>query len=110
MLADYPIEQCCSHRGERLQLEFARKAVQLLPTGSSVSYAPDARGLVIAAETELELERPVRRLADVYGDMVRIGPPTVRYRHGERVEQPIMGLRVLCPPGCYEGIREDLRL
>lgn len=110
MLADYPIEQCCSHRAERLQLDFARKAVQLLPKDSSVSYAPDARGLVIAAETEIELERPLRRLADVYGDMVRIGPPTVRYRHGERTEQPIMGLRVLCPPGAYEGVREDLRL
>jgi predicted membrane GTPase involved in stress response len=111
VLADFPIELCCAHRSEQLQLEFARKAIEILPKDSSTTFAPEPRGLVIAAETEMALERPVRRLADVYGDMVRIGPPTVRYRHeGERIEQPIMGLRVLCPPECYEPIREDLRL
>lgn len=110
MLADFPIETCCSHRGERFQLDFARKALQLLPNSSSASYQPDARGLVIAGETEMALERPVRRLTDIYGDMLRVGPLSVRYRQGERIEQPIMGLRVLCPPGCYEGVREDLRL
>jgi hypothetical protein len=94
----------------RLQLDFARKAAQLLPKASGISYEPAARGLVIAAETEMALERPLRRLAEVYGEMVRIGAPAVRYRHGERIEQPIMGLRVLCPPGCYEDVREDLRL
>ncbi|WP_116811062.1 hypothetical protein [Steroidobacter cummioxidans] len=82
----------------------------LLPKDSSASYSANGRGLVIAAETEMALERPVRRLTDVYGDMLRIGPPTIRYRQGERLEQPIMGLRVLCSPGCYEEIREDLRL
>jgi predicted membrane GTPase involved in stress response len=111
VLTDFAIEQCCSHRGERLQIDFAHQAIQLLPADTSTSFAPDARGLVIAAETEMALERPVRRLADVYGDMVRIGAPTVRYRHqGERIEQPIMGLRILCPADCYERVREDLRL
>lgn len=110
MLADFPIELCCAHRGERQQVDFARKAMELLPKDASTAFAPEARGLVIVAETEMALERPVRRLSDVYGDMVRIGPPTVRYRQGERIEQPIMGLRILCPPECYEPIREDLRL
>lgn len=110
MLPDYPIEQCCSHRGERSQLDFARKAIQLLPQESGTAFAADVRGLVIAAETEMALERPVRRLSDVYGDMVRIDPPRVRYRYGQHVEQPIMGLRILCPPECYEAIREDFRL
>lgn len=82
----------------------------LLPNDSSAVFEADERGLVIAAETEMALERPVRRLADVYGDMVRIGPPKVRYRYGDRIEQPIMGLRVLCAPEFYEGVREDLRL
>jgi hypothetical protein len=109
VVSDYPVEQCCSHRGERFQLEFAHKAMELLPKDPSTSYAPNARGLIIAGETEMALERPVRRLADVYGDMVLIGPPTVRYRRGARLEQPIMGLRVLCTPACYDAIREDLR-
>jgi hypothetical protein len=83
--------------------------MQLLPKDASTAFEPVAGGLVIAAETEMALERPVRRLADVYGDMVHIGPPTVRYRRGERIEQPIMGLRVLCVPECYDAVKEDLR-
>ncbi|WP_157994583.1 hypothetical protein [Peristeroidobacter agariperforans] len=109
MLPDHPIETCCSHRGERLQFEFAQRAIQLLPNDSAASYVPDARGLLIAGETEMALERPVQRLMDLYGEMVRIGPPTVRYRHADGLEQPIMGLRVLCPPTSFERIREDLR-
>lgn len=110
MIQDYPIQICCSHRTERSQIEFARMAIQVLPTSTSTAFALDEHGLIIVAETELALERPVRRLVDVYGDMVRIGAPTVRYRHGEEhIEQPIMGLRVLCPPVAYEAIREDLR-
>lgn len=83
--------------------------MELLPNDSGASYAPHARGLVIAGETEMALERPVRRLMDLYGEMVRVGPLTVRYRRADRIEQPIMGLRVLCPPTCFERIREDLR-
>jgi predicted membrane GTPase involved in stress response len=110
VLADYAIERCCSHRGHRLQLDFARHAMQLLPRQSSTAFEMETRGLVIMADTELALERPVRRLTDAYGDMVRIDPPAVRYRHGQRIEQPIMGLRVRCAPEFYEPVREDLRL
>lgn len=107
---DYPIERCCTHRSERLQLAFAHKALELLPEDESTALEPSADGLLIAAESEIALERPVRRLKEAYGDMVRIGPPRIRYRHGERVEQPFMGLRVLCSPEHYEAVREDLRL
>jgi predicted membrane GTPase involved in stress response len=113
VIQDYPIQVCCSHRTERCQFDFARKAMQMLPNDGSTAFGPDVHGLIIVGETELALERPLRRLVDVYGDMVRIGAPTVRYRQGEDgeyMEQPIMGLRVLCPPRAYEAIREDLRL
>jgi hypothetical protein len=108
--ADYPVERRCTHRTERFQLAFARKAVELLPQDDSTAFEPGATGLLIAAESEIALERPIRRLKEAYGDMVHIGPPKVRYRHGDRVEQPFMGLRVLCSPEYYEAVREDLRL
>ena len=53
MLADYPIETCCSRRGERQQLEFARRAMLLLPADAGATYVPEERGLVIAGETEI---------------------------------------------------------
>jgi translation elongation factor EF-G len=69
----------------------------MLPHEDSTAFEPGPSGLLIAAESEIALERPVRRLKEAYGDMVRI-------------EQPIMGLRVLCSPEHYEAVREDLRL
>lgn len=110
MAADFPVERCCTHRSERFQLAFARKAVELLPHDGSTAFEPGPSGLLIAAECEIALERPVRRLKEAYGDMVRIGPPRVRYRHADRVEQPIMGLRVLCSPDHYDAVRQDLRM
>lgn len=108
--AGYAIERCCTHRREKIQTEFARKAMQVLPQDDATAFEPGPRGLVIAAETELALERPVRRLREVFGDLVRIGPPRVRYRQGDRIEQPVIGLRVLCSAEHYDSIRSDLRL
>lgn len=114
MHEDYPIERKCSHLADRFQLGFARKAMELLPQGVETAFAPGPQGLVIMAETEMALERPVKVLSEIYGDQVRIGPPTIRYRRssqpGANTEEPHMGLRVLCAPACYEAVRHDLRL
>lgn len=110
MPAHYPIERCCTHRSERFQLAFARQAIEVLPHDDDTAFQPGPGGLLIVAESEIALARPIRRLEEVYGDMVRIGPLKIRYRHGDRVEQPFMGVRVLCSPDHYEVVREDLRL
>ena len=110
MHENYPLERHCSRRGEPFQFGFARKAMQVLPQDEETAFEPGPRGLLILAETEMALERAAKRLAEVYGDSVRIGPPTVRYRHGARTEEPHMGLRVLCAPEHYEAVRQDLRM
>lgn len=111
MPARFPIERSCTHQAERFQFAFAKRALELLPRDEATAFRSGPGGLTIVAETEMALERPVRRLEEVYGDAVRIGPPKVRYRSHEsdRIEQPIMGLRVLCAPVDFEVIREDLR-
>lgn len=113
MHKDYPIERRCSHLADRFQLGFARKAMELLPQAEETAFAPGPQGLVILAETEMALERPVKILSEVFGDQVRIGPPTIRYRRSADAaagtEEPHMGLRVLCSPSCYEAVRQDLR-
>lgn len=110
MQAGYAIERHCSHRAEPFQFGFARQAMLTLPDDEEFAFQAGPRGLLILAETEMALERPVKRLTDMYGDMVRIGPPKVRYRRGARTEEPHMGLRVLCAPEHYEIVREDLRV
>lgn len=110
MTADFPVERYCTHRAETFQLAFAERALELLPRDERTAFRPGRAGLTIAAETEIAMARPLRRLEELYGDEVRISPPKVRYRHGDRIEQPFMGLRVLCAPVSFEPIREDLRM
>ena len=108
---EFAIECRCSHRAQRFQLAFARQALEFLPRDEATHFEPTGEGLKVLAETELALERPIKRLREVYGDDVRIDPPTVRYQHGRReVQEPHMGLRVRCPPECFEALRRDLHL
>ena len=108
MLNHFPIELCCTHQSERFQFGFAKRALEVLSHDDGTAYQPGPGGLTIVAETEMALERPVRKLAEVFGDEVRIGAPKVRYRNGYGLEQPVMGLRALCSPDHYDAILEDL--
>lgn len=110
MHREFAIECKCSHRRERFQLAFARKALEVLPRNEATRFEPGADGLTVLAETELALERPISRLREVYGEELRIEPPTVRYQPGEQVQEPHMGLRVHSSPECFEALRRDLDL
>lgn len=108
MRPELPIECTCSHRHERFQLAFARKAIEFLPRDEEIAFEPSAKGLTLLAGTEMALERPLRRLREVYGDEIRIDPPAVRYHQGPQLEEPHMGLRVLCAPEHFDAVRRDL--
>lgn len=108
MLQEYAIERTCSHRTERFQLAFARTAMQLLGRHEDIAFEATRAGLTILAETELSLERPLAKLHDLYADALCVGPPLVRYRRGAVVEEPYMGLRVLCPPAQLDAVKRDL--
>lgn len=108
MHREFAIECKCSHRRERFQLAFARAAIEIVPRDESTAYEPSGNGLTLLAETELSLERPLARLREFYGDELRVESPLVRYKKGDRLEEPYMGLRVLCGPPSFESIRHDL--
>lgn len=108
MLRDYAIERTCSHRDEKFQLAFARKAMQMVQRQEDFAFEATRNGLTILAETEMALERPLSKLHDIYADALRVGPPVIRYRRGEIVEEPYMGLRVLCVPARFGAIKRDL--
>ena len=109
MHAEFPIECRCSHRGERFQLAFARKAIRMLPEREETAFQPTADGLTLLAETEMALERPISILREVYGEELRIEPVAVRYKRGERVQEPHMGVRLLCAPNQFEPLQLDLQ-
>jgi hypothetical protein len=108
MYSRFPIQCECSYSRDRFNLGFARKAMEVLQPGKELELEPSTRGLKLLAETEMALERPIAVLKDVYGDAVRIGPPTVRYHEGQQVEEPYMGLRIRCQPQHFERLRGNL--
>lgn len=110
MSQEYAIECTCSHRRERSQLAFARRAIEVLPEDEWAKFEPSQEGLKVLAETELALERPLARLRETYGEAVCIGPLKVRCTNGNPPEEPHMGLRLVCPPDCYDALLRDLQL
>jgi hypothetical protein len=108
MYSRFPIQCECSYSRDRFNLAFARKAMEVLRPGKELVLEPSMRGLKLLAETEMALERPIALLRDVYGNDVRVGPPTVRYHQGSQVEEPYMGFRIRCQPQHFERLRGDL--
>ena len=107
MYSRFPIQCECSYSRDRFNLAFARKAMEFLRPGKELVLEPSPRGLTLLAETEMALERPIAVLKDVYGDEVRVGPPTVRYHEGAQVEEPYMGLRIRCQSPHFERLKGD---
>jgi hypothetical protein len=110
MRPEFPIECRCSHSGEASQLPFAQKAMQMLPHGPGIEFEPTAQGLRVIAETEMDLERPIEILRDVFGAKLHVDPPAVRYRADKPLEEPYMGLRVMAGPLHFDALKNDLLL
>jgi hypothetical protein len=108
MHPEFPLERTCFHRYEPFQLTFARHALQLLPEDDRAFFEASHRGLVLRAETEAALERPIEILKDYFGNQISIGRPTVRHHQGTTLEEPHMVVRVRCKPEHFEAIRADL--
>lgn len=105
----YTIERICSHRSQRVQLVFALRAIELLPAGLDFSMAASQEGLIVRGETESSLDRPVELLKAIYSEQLRIGGLAIRYRRrGDVIEEPYMGVRVLCAAEYYDAVRDDI--
>ena len=84
--------------------------MKLIPRYEDAAYEPSGAGLLLLAETELALEKPMTRLRQAYGDDVQFDPPVVRYERGSVLMEPHMGLRVICNPQHFAPVRRDLAL
>jgi hypothetical protein len=107
-MKDYPLECICWHRTEQSQLGFARKAIRILPLRPDRSLEVSNRGLVVSGETEAMVTSAIDVLKTVYREELCVGALTVRYRHGTVLEEPHMGVRVLCSASHFNAVREDL--
>jgi hypothetical protein len=105
---EYPLTRTCLHRYEPFQLNFARRAVQILPQHGDGSAEATHKGLVLRAETETDFQSSIGILKDYYGDQIQIGSPTVQYHRSSQLEEPHMGVRVLCPQPHFAAVKADL--
>jgi hypothetical protein len=90
------------------QLSFARAGLELLSDYEDAAFEATRNGIVMLGETELSLDPPIETLRKAYGDQLRVSAPLVRYRTTQGVEQPIMGLRVVCDPRHLDIVQRDL--
>ncbi len=106
--SQYPLACVCSHRIERFQLRFAHQALKFFGQQPERSITVGHQGLEISAETEASLLEVIDVLKSVYGDDLVVGELTIQYRRGAVVEEPHMGVRVLCPAAQFEVVKNDL--
>lgn len=104
----YPLTCVCSHRVEKFQLKFAHQALKFFRQQPERSITVNHQGLLIGAETETALCDVIEVLKSVYGDDLVVGAFTIQYRQGGVVEEPHMGVRVLCPAAHFELVKDDL--
>ena len=108
MYFQYPIESLARRRATADQLAFAREARHVLADSDDVMLEPLDRGLAIFAAHEEALEQARRILRDVYGNLVQVRKPTVRYMPGEPAHQPIMHVRISARSEHALGILAEL--
>jgi hypothetical protein len=102
-----PLECHCAAPREHLQRPFAEQALDVLPHRKDLAYEAHGDGLVIYAETEFALDRPLRVLHEIYGASLRIEPAAIRYRVNDVIEEPHMAVRVLCAARHFASLKQD---
>lgn len=104
----FPLQCTCSHRRWRSAAHFARVATRLVRPDGAAALVAGPAGVVVLAETEAALDRPVHTLRAHFGAGLRIGPVRVRYREESCLQEPHMVVRVLCGREHFEPVRADL--
>ena len=106
--SDYPIEQLASSKSTRFQRGFARMAMHLIPDARDATLESSDAGLKILAASEHALAMPAAVLRRIYADDLHLHEPTVRFRYGETLEEPIMWVRAVVPAPKAELVVHDL--
>lgn len=86
------------------------RAASLLEDCPRIASVLDRRGLLLSAEREEDLERPVAVLRAAFGDALRSSATGARLREGPRgPESPVLRVEVRCPRAHVETVRRDLQ-
>jgi hypothetical protein len=107
--SEFPVERLAQMASNPFQIGFARQVMRMLAPSDLIAYEATRNGLLMRAQNEDALARPVALLRDLYHDDLVLLPPRVRYMSlGNRPYEPIMLLRVRTAPRYRDAVREDL--
>ncbi|MBV6476422.1 MAG: hypothetical protein KJZ92_06325 [Rhodocyclaceae bacterium] len=107
--SEFPLERLAQLASNPFQIGFARQVMRMLDPSDLIAYEAAQDGLLMRAQNEEALARPVALLRDLYGDDLVLLPPQVRYMSlGNRPYEPIMLLRVRIAPRHREAVLGEL--
>ncbi len=106
---EFPVERLAQLATSPFQIGFARQVMRVLERSDHIVFEPTHDGLLMRAQNEDALAKPVELLHDLYGEDLVLLPPQVRYMSlGNRPYEPIMLLRVRIAPRHRAAVRDDL--
>ena len=102
---DFPLSQLITNESAPSQRWFAQEATPCVP--SNVYAEATDGGLVIQANTELELELACGAVLQSFPG-ARVHKPQVRYLEGSPLQEPYYRIMVLTPEDCLGDVMADL--
>lgn len=90
--------------------KLAAGAAAVLKDEDRVEVEPSAAGLVLHAVWDRDLDHVVDKLNNALDLRIEHGRPTVLYRKGTRILEPIMQVRISVPEYCVGDVIGDLNL
>ena len=107
--SEFPVERLVQLASSPFQIGFARQVMRVLAPTDLIAFEATHDGLLMRAQNEDALAKPVALLRDIYHDDLVLLPPQVRYMSlGNRPYEPIMLLRVRTAPRHWDAVRADL--
>ncbi len=107
--SEFPVERLAQLASNPFQIGFARQVMRVLESSDLIAFEATHGGLLMRAQNEEALAKPVALLRDIYHDDLVLLPPQVRYMSlGNRPYEPIMLLRVRTAPRHRDDVGADL--
>lgn len=107
--SEFPVEQLARLASSPFQIGFARQAMRMLAPSDTIAFEATQEGLLMCAQNEDALAKPIALLLELYRDNLVLPPPRVRYMSlDDRPFEPIMFLRVRTVPRHWGVVRDDL--
>ena len=106
--SEFPVEQLARLASSPFQIGFARQAMRTLAPSDTLAFEATQEGLLMRAQNEDALTKPIALLLGLYRDNLVLPPPRVRYLSlGDRPYEPIMLLRVRTAPRHWAVVHDD---